>query len=128
MSGRDLRRLPLEQLIRFSLVGAVNTAFSYGVYCLFLYLGLGYAVASFLALCAGILWSFVANGKLVFRQQLKGRFARYLVVWALLYGLNVALVGGLVALGCNAYLAGLIAMVPVVILAYCLQRWLVFAA
>ncbi|MDA5095743.1 GtrA family protein [Aliiroseovarius sp. KMU-50] len=113
-------------MIRFVLVGLANTAFSYGIYALGLYLGLPYYLASFVALIFGICVSFLSQGKLVFRSRLRGRFCSFLTVWALLYLFNISLIKLFGMLGANDYLAGLIALVPVVALSFLLQRYVVF--
>ena len=51
-------------MLRFIAVGVINTAFGYGAYCLFIAFGLPFPVAGFLALCAGIAWSFFTSGRL----------------------------------------------------------------
>jgi len=113
--------------IRFVLVGLLNTGFSYGVYCGFLYLGAPYQVASFVALVMGVIWSFVTSGRLVFRRRLQGRFHKYLVVWAALYLVNILLIALLTGLGMNAYIAGFFALAPIVVMAFFLQKKYVFA-
>lgn len=116
----------IAEMLRFLLIGLLNTGFSYGTYSLLLAMGLDFASASFLALCAGIVWSFATQGRLVFRQHLRGRFFRYLLVWASLYVLNVSIIAGLIRLDLGPYLAGFIALFPVTGLSYILQRRFVF--
>ena len=113
-------------LLRFIAVGVINTAFGYGAYCLFIAFGLPFPVAGFLALCAGIAWSFFTSGRLVFRQTLRGRFGRYVLVWVLIYVVNVVFIWLGMRLGLNAYLAGAAASLPTLPSAFFLQRFLVF--
>ena len=112
---------------RFVVVGIVNTAFSYGAYCFFLFLGAPYAIASLFALVLGIIWSFVTSGRLVFRQSLHGRFWRYVVVWALIYFVYIALIWVCTQFGLNAYLGGALAIMVTAPTAFMLQKALVFA-
>ncbi len=127
---------PLRQLIgsdpilfiRFVIVGVLNTAFSFGAYALFLFVGLNYAVASLLALIAGIFWSFQTMGRLAFQSRLRGRFHLYVLVWAVLYGVNVGLIAMLMGIGLNAYIAGLLSLVPTASLGFLMQKRYVFAA
>ncbi len=114
------------QLIRFGIVGALNTAFSYAVYSAGIYLGLTYYVASLIALILGIVMSFVTQGKLVFKTELHGRFYKFLAVWTVLYFVNIGVIWLLAKLGFNYYLGGLLALVPVVCLSFVLQKKLVF--
>ncbi|MBI2256319.1 MAG: GtrA family protein [Proteobacteria bacterium] len=118
--------LLVPELLRFGVVGLINTAVSYGLYSLLIFVGFGYPAASFCALCTGIVWSFFTQGRLVFRQRLQGRFPRYLLVWCLLYFANLGFIALLIALGAGPYLAGFIAIVPVTALSFLLQRHFVF--
>ncbi len=114
------------QFVRFLLVGGINTLFSYMVYAGLLYLGLPYAVANFGALSLGVLFSFRTQGRLVFGNTDGRRIFRFAGVWGLIFLVNITIIWSLVRLGLNAYLAGAVAMAPVIVLSYFLQRLLVF--
>ena len=118
--------ITLSLLLRYVMVGAFNTAFSYGAYCGLLYAGLHYPLASLGALILGVLLSFVTLGRYVFVSQLRGRFHKFLLVWAALYLLNIGTIRLLLAFGLDAYVAGLVAAVPTISLAFLLQRNYVF--
>lgn len=125
-----VRRLSVAssaQFTRFLLVGGANTAFSYAVYALGLFLGLSYQLASLFAIVVGIAVGFVAHGTLVFRRRLNGRLSLFLGLWALLYFANITLIGALSLSGMDPYIAGLVATVPITGLAYLLQKRIVFA-
>ena len=129
-NGRQLRGF-LEtlwdlRLLRFVIVGGVNTAFSYAVYAALLFLGLPYPAASLCALVAGILFSFKTQGTLVFRNSHNRLFPRFVAAWSLIYVANVFLIWSLRALGLDAYLAGALAIAPTTALSYLTQRFLVF--
>ena len=113
-------------MIRYGFVGTLNTLASYSAYCLFLYLGANYAAASLGALVFGILLSFVTLGRYVFMSRLKGRFPMFLMVWTVLYFVNIGIITFVLSFGLDAYVAGLIAAVPTVGLAFLLQRFYVF--
>ena len=53
------------QFVRYVLVGIGNTAFGYGAYAAFLFVGFEYRLASLFALVLGILFSFTTQGKVV---------------------------------------------------------------
>ncbi|WP_428688724.1 GtrA family protein [Roseibium sp.] len=112
--------------MRFVLVGAINTGFSYAVYTLGLFLGLPYWLASLVALLLGIAMSFITQGRFVFRTTLSGRLPVFVAVWTVIYLVNILMIRTLAALGANYYLAGAIAVVPVVILSFTLNRLVVF--
>ena len=112
--------------IRFVLIGVVNTAFSFGLYLLFVYLGLHFATANLLATLAGIVFSFRMQGSLVFDNKSWKPLLRFVPVWTLIYLLNVALIAALTALGMNAYAAGAAALLPTVAMSYFMQKRFVF--
>jgi putative flippase GtrA len=114
------------RFVRFLVVGVANTAFSYGVYASLLYLGLPYAWANLGALLVGIAFGFITQGRLVFGNKDNRLFGRYVFFWACIWVVNVLLIKVFIHLGLNAYWAGALALVPVVITSYLVQRLLVF--
>lgn len=113
-------------LLRYLLVGSLNTAVGYGVYCLMLAAGLNFAGASLFSLVFGVVLSFFTLGRYVFLSQLRGRFAKFLLVWAVLYIFNVTVIAIVIRFGFDAYLAGLIAAIPTLSAAFLAQRFFVF--
>ena len=59
----------LTQFIRFGLVGVTNTAISYGIYALVLWLHGHYILASVLSFLISVAWSFLLNSRFVFRTE-----------------------------------------------------------
>lgn len=114
------------RVVRFLTVGAVNTAFSYGVYVLLLSAGLNYAIASFAALSAGILFSFKTQGVFVFDNADNRLLGRFVFCWLLIYGANVFFIERMLMLGLDAYLSGALAMPAIATLSYVVQRFFVF--
>ncbi|WP_395400049.1 GtrA family protein [Pseudoduganella sp. UC29_106] len=125
-SARSIRRWWSLRWVRFCLVGVLNTAASYGLYCLLLAVGLNYVFASLGSLALGIIFSYTTHSALVFRQTSRDRFLRYLALWAALYGLNVAILTVLLDVGFGPYLAGAINLPLMVLLSYFAQRFFVF--
>lgn len=119
-------KMPNIQILRFVVIGVVNTAFSYGVYSLFLFLGSNYAIANFLALLSGILFSFKTQGHLVFRNPNNRLIGRFVLGWSFIYLATITLIGWLVAYGLDAYTAGALALPFSTLLSYLTQKYLVF--
>lgn len=113
-------------IVRFLAVGTLNTAFSYGIYAGFLYLGLGYQLANLIALVLGILFSFKTQGQLVFKNTDNRLFGRFLLSWVLVYLGTITLIGRIIALGFDAYSAGALALPFSVALSYLMQKYYVF--
>lgn len=57
------------QFIKFGMVGALNTFLSYGIYFLFLKLGVYYIVCNFIAFVITVFISFLLNRKFVFAKD-----------------------------------------------------------
>lgn len=118
--------IPFGLIGRYGFVGGFNTAASYATYCLLLYAGANYALASLGALSLGIVLSFVTLGRYVFMSRLEGRFLKFLFIWVVLYFVNIGLIRLGLSFGLNSYIAGLMASVPTIGLAFMLQRFYVF--
>jgi putative flippase GtrA len=112
--------------LRFVLVGGMNTAFSYGVYAALLWCGLAYWLANLGALVLGVLFSFRTQGALVFKQTEGARFPRFVAAWLGIFAVHTVLIGALIRLGLNPYVAGAVALVPVTLLSFIVQRRWVF--
>lgn len=116
-----------HQFIRYVLVGIGNTAFSYGIYAAFIFIGFEYRIASLLALFLGIVFSFVTQGKVVFKNATRITFSKFLMAWILIYILNISIISLLMKVSMSAYLAGAIAIVPVTLVSYFILKFAVFA-
>ena len=123
---KHLRLLHDNQLARFLVVGGVNTLFSYAVYATLVFVGVPFALANLIALALGIVFSFATQGQLVFRNAGGRQFLKFVVVWAILYFVSVAIIARLTAHGFSAYLAGAIALVATSVLSYVAQKYFVF--
>lgn len=114
------------QAIRYGFVGIFNTLFSYGMYAFMLFLGFRFEIASLISIMLGILFSFITQGFVVFKKISVISFMRYLLAWCGLYLLNIWLIKILMNISIGAYLAGALATVPVVVLAYFVMKYFVF--
>ena len=113
---------------RFLIAGLFNTALSYAIYAACLTLGMAYPVANFIAMIGGVLVSFLMQGGFVFRRLEARRFPAYVVLWLVLWLLNVGLITlFLPVVGGNAYLAGGGALIIVVVISFVVQKHFVFA-
>jgi len=113
-------------LLRYVVVGSLNTAASFGAYSLLLYAGWSYPLASLGSLIFGICLSFLTLGRYVFLSRLRGRFLKFIVVWSILYIANLGLIAIVLKFGAGPYMAGLLAAAPTVGLAYLSQKFYVF--
>lgn len=114
------------RLVNFFLVGALNTVFGYGVFALMLWLGLHYTVAIAVATVLGTLFNFKSTGALVFRSRDNTRVFRFVLVYVVIYCVNVLGVGALLRLNVNSYYGGLAMIIPLALLSYWLNSKYVF--
>lgn len=79
-----------REFVRFLLVGATNTLFSYLLYLLLLVF-MSYLPAYSIAYCAGIVLSYYLNVRFVFKKQVcLASFLRFPVVYVVQYALGAA--------------------------------------
>lgn len=121
---KKIKNLP--RWARFFITGLVNTGFSYLVYAFFLYLGLDYKLANFLAMATGILFSFKTHGHFVFQNTDNRLLVRYVLSWMVIYVSTILLISWFVFIGLNVYSAGALALPLSAALSYLIQKKLVF--
>ena len=119
-------RLLKHKLFRFFLVSVLNTAFGYGLFALFLYLGLYYPIALFISTIAGVLFNFKTIGSIVFKSNNNALIFRFFGVYGCLYIVNWVGIAILKNFSLNSYLAGGIIVFPIGLLAYFLNKKFVF--
>ena len=106
-------RLLHLDVLRFLLVGVLNTAFGYVVYLVGLYFGLSPGMALAAATVTGALFNYATTGRLVFKQVGLGKLLPFLVAYLLIYLVNLGALHGLIALGVTALWAQA-ALLPIV--------------
>lgn len=116
----------LNQITRFGLTGALNTAFSYAIYAACIHAGAGYALASAASMAAGIVFSHKTTGRLVFNAPGGGTLLRFAGCYLAVYGLSVLLLETLDSAGWSPYLSGIVVALPAALLSFVLLKTLVF--
>ncbi|WP_374246050.1 GtrA family protein [Zoogloea sp.] len=119
-------RSSFAQFVRFGVSGVVNTAVSYVTYVLLLQVGLNFAIANLISLVVGMAVSFYNQGRFVFGNGSLDRLPRFVLLWSVLYPINILLISVFMNMGFGAAVAGAIALVPMTLLSFFGQRHLVF--
>ncbi|HBA61365.1 MAG TPA: polysaccharide biosynthesis protein GtrA [Elusimicrobia bacterium] len=114
--------------VRFIAVGVLNTIFGYSLFALLIFVGLHYALAALVGQVLGVLFNFKTTGRLVFGSRDNSLLLRFLGVYSFTYVVNVFALKGLKGLGWNMYLAGAAMLLPMAIIAFLLNKRLVFMA
>jgi putative flippase GtrA len=123
---KNHRLKQIRHFLRYLIIGGINTLFGYGIFALLLYLGLHYALASFLAICAGILFNFNTTGRIVFKNSNHRLLFQFLIVYSIIYLINVLLLKLMVMYAINLYLGSATTVLPMAFLAYLLNKKFVF--
>lgn len=116
----------IARLIRFFIVGGINTVFGYSLYALLIYLNLFYALASLLSTIGGVLFNFKTTGVIVFKNHDNRLLLRFMGVYAFNYIWGVGILSVFYSYNLNMYLAGASLIIPGALVAYLLQKKFVF--
>lgn len=114
------------QVIRFVIVGTINTSFSFFIYATVLFFGFGYQLANLVALIIGILFSFKTQGHLVFDNPDNRLLGRFILSWVVIYFCTITIIGQIISFGFNPYSAGALSLPFSVALSYLAQKHFVF--
>jgi len=122
-----MKRLLLDIYFwKFIVVGVLNTIVGYGMFALFVYVGFHYAIASLLSTVLGVLFNFHSIGKLVFGRHDNRLIFRFVGVYIVIYLLNILLLYLLQQIGIDVYMAGFVALIPMAIISFVLNKYYVF--
>jgi putative flippase GtrA len=116
-----------SQLLRFLLVGGLNTAVGYAIFAVLVWVGLPFPLAIGLATVLGVAFNFQSTGRLVFGGAPMSQLGRFVGVYVVVYLLNIGAVALLLDAGLNVYMANALVILPLALIAFALQRRFVFA-
>ncbi len=113
-------------LVRFLLVGCLNILVGYGLFAIFIFLGMHSAFALLISTVLGVLFNYFSTGRLVFAWRSAGRLWLFVLGYAVLYGLNAAALAGLERASFSPLLAQALLLPPIVGLAFLYNKHFVF--
>lgn len=114
------------RFIKFTFVGVLNTIFGYSVYWLLLQVGFHFSLAVFFSTVLGVFFNYKTIGKLVFKAKGNSFLIKFILVYVVLYFINVAGIKILNMFGVGFGIGGLIMTFPLAILSFTLNKKLVF--
>ena len=121
-----LKYLFSAKFIRFVLVSFLNTAFGYGIFAFFIWIGMHYTLALLVGTIIAVLFNFKTYGVLVFKNGNNKLIIRFVLVYCFLYLCNIGGIALLKWFGLSSYMAGLVLLVPVGLLGYFLNKKFVY--
>jgi putative flippase GtrA len=126
--AKRLRALWQIRFVRFLLISALNTAFGYALFAVLILVGIRYPLAAAIGTVLGILFNFQTTRRLVFESHDVSLILRFFGVYAITYAVGVLLLWLGERRGVPVLATAALCAVPMGLLAYTLQRLLVFRA
>lgn len=115
-----------KRLIRYLLVGVLNTAFGYGIFAI-LYLTTGqHRVAVVVATILGVLFNFFTTGRMVFENRDARMLLPFVLGYVFTLGLNIIVLEALIHFGLNALAAQAVTLPLIVAVGYMINSRVVF--
>ncbi len=115
-----------QQFIRFIFIGIMNTTFGYGIYAFFIFLGFDYKIAVLMGTILGVLFNFQTIGRFVFKKYDYKLFFKFLLVYVVTYFLNILFIFILKSFDLNDYISGFIALFPLAIISFLMNKFFVY--
>ena len=125
-AGAVIHRLWSIQLLRFLVVGGLNTVFGFTMYSVFILLNLHYVLAALLGQICGILFNFKTTGTIVFRNTDNRLIFRFFGVYLVTYTITIGLLKIFDMYDVGSIVAGAIIILPIAGLSFLLNKKLVF--
>ena len=121
-----IKRFWSISFIRFLVIGGINTLFGYGVFAVFILVGLHYVLAMLFAQICGIIFNFKTTGTVVFKNRNNRLIFRFFGVYLITYLLNIGALKIFDIYGVSSLIAQAIIALPMAIVSFILLRRLVF--
>jgi putative flippase GtrA len=121
-----IKRVWSIRFVRFLVIGAINTLFSYLVYALLILLNVHYSIASLVSTILGIIFNFFTTGRIVFNNKENKLILKFFMVYLVTYLVNLLCLRGLELLHMDMLIAGAITTLPIALLSYLLNSIFVF--
>ena len=115
-----------NQIIKFIVIGIINTAFYFILYSIFIFFKLDYKLAVLFATLLGIVFSFKTLGSFVFKNKDNTLFIKFIFLYGILYFVNIALIDFFNAFVNDYYIAGFLATMINAVLSFVLNKFFVF--
>jgi putative flippase GtrA len=124
--GALIHRFWSIQLLRFFVVGGLNTVFGFTVYSILILLHLHYVLAALLGQICGALFNFKTTGTIVFKNKDNRLIFRFFAVYLVTYLITIGLLKLFHVYHIGSLVAGAIIIVPIASLSFFLNKRFVF--
>lgn len=103
----------VQRIVKFGLVGIVNTAFGYALFAALIYVGIAPQPALAIAFFVGVIWNYLTHARIVFGTEGFKRLPAYAVSYFLIYFMNRLGLAWLLGAGLHPLLAQAL-MLPII--------------
>ncbi len=110
------------ELLKYLLVGGINTIFGYSIFAFLLFFGLHYSLAVLVATILGVLFNFQSYGRIVFKNHSRRLLTKFIFIYAIIYLVNISLLLAFDFFVSNLYISGAIVIPLVAYLGYFLNK------
>ena len=110
------------ELFKYLLVGGLNTVFGYCVFAILLFYGFHYSLAVLVSTILGVLFNFQSYGRLVFQNHAWDLLGKFILVYTIIYLINILLLVVFDLFVSNLYISGAIALPVIAYLGYFLNK------
>lgn len=114
------------QLVKFVLVGILNTVFGYTLWALLLFLGMHYALAVIVSTIIAVLFNFKTTGSIVFKNKDNKLLFKFVQVYIITMCINIFLLKIAKTAGLNLYIVGFVLTIVMAIITFLMQKFYVF--
>ncbi|NJL07164.1 MAG: GtrA family protein [Methylacidiphilales bacterium] len=121
-----IRRLWVNQLFRFLVVGIINTVFGYSIYLICIYFDASYQSAIVISTTLGALFNFFTTGSIVFQNSSIKNIFGFIGVYGLVMIVNIVLLTPLIESGISKSLGQAMVLPFIIIMSFTLNKFLVF--
>lgn len=115
-----------NQLIRFFIVGSINTLFGYSVYAIFITFNFNPVKSLIIATFMGVLFNFKSLGIFVFNNSDNKLIYKFIILYINLLLLNILLLKGINIFLHNYYLTGMISILICSIISFITNKHFIF--
>ena len=115
-----------RQFILFIIIGGLNTLFGYTIFALFIFCKLHYTIAVLFSTILGIIFNFFTTGRVVFKNKKNHLFFKFVLIYGILYLINISIITLLNKISNNLYLNGAISIATLSIISFFSSKYYVF--
>lgn len=115
-----------KKFLKFLAVGLLNTLFGYSCYAALLFFGVHFSIAALFSTILGVLFNFKTIGMLVFNNSNNYLIFKFIGVYCVIYFINIFFLNIFNNFRFNMFIAGAIMILPMALLSFILNKYLVF--